>query len=695
MDRNATHCPWFALLITIMTGGSYADNFDPATQPPGFIAPVALSSTNITAGATLFQPWFDAACGCGDLLAFALDPRGGGTGALRWSAASRLQARDWRERLIITRRDDTGEGVAFRTIGALSPAQQSALGDQARLDYMRGDASLEGTRFRSRSHRTADDRPVRNILGALLHGNPVYVDHGASASLYVGANDGMRHSFDATSGDELFAYIPAMIYSRLAAVAEPAAAPYTVDGGLAVATVTFHDGSTHKLLVGSLGAGGQGLYALDIGDARPHTEADAARKVLWEFSDHDEPALGYTYGTPQLVRLGDWRWAALIGNGYANTADDGRRGTGSAQLLIIDAETGGLIRRIDTYSGATTDGNGLSTPRAIDSDGDGRIDYVYAGDLYGQLWRFDLRSRRSSEWTVSFNGAPLYSARDFTRQPQAITTAPAIVAHPDSGVRIVFGTGRLLSTHDLDPVSSAQNNAIYGVHDSLSTTPPDTADTLQQTLSEQRTAENRRVLALTRTSGDHAIWRVDLASGERVLTDPLFDEGRVSVTLARTLSTPPEVWLLELDAQSGGSPQQLVFDMNDDGALDARDTLTPNSAHPAAADFIAGRQYGDGIGSGPVFANLSATRRVTYINRNSAATHSGSTCTADCADTPLDTDSDTRLESAADTATTTDDRVIEDASTLLTAAAPCGTADCVAEARRNPGRVIWKELLAE
>lgn len=695
MECIRPHNAWLALSLFIATTFIHAEPFDPAHQPPGYSAPVVLGDTALRNGAMLFQPWFDADTWRGDLLAYALDASTGMPTALRWSAAQSLATRGWTDRLIVTRRNDTGQAVALRQLSDLSSSQQDLLGDQATLDYLRGDPSLEGTRFRARIHRDNKGNVKRDGLGPVIHANPIFAGD-ATARLYVGANDGMLHVFSVDDGHEIFAYVPSMIYPRLVELAnnsEHSSPPYSVDGGLTTGTVRFHDGTIHTLLLGALGAGGQGVFALDISNPRVQNEADALHSLLWEFSDHDEAGLGYSYATPQLVQI-DGRWVVLLGNGYSNTIDDGHVGSGSAQLLIIDAESGNLIRRLDTFTGSTAEPNGLSTPRAIDSNADGYIDFVYAGDLSGQLWRFDLRGA-SNTWHISCNGAALFTARDPLNNPQAISTAPAIVAHPQLGVRVLFGTGRILSDSDLDAVDGAQVQSLYGIWDRLDDTCPAPTTNLRQTLSEDRYSNGQRVRLGSHNTltSDYDLWQIDLPAGERVVTDPQLNSDRLVVTTTQPLITGGETWLLELDPQTGGAPGQIVFDMNGDGALNAQDSIAGSAATATEkiTANITGFFYGTGAGSTAAFANLNASRRITYINRNIIDSLTSADCTNNCADTSLLDVSTAPL----DDTDSTDATVSDDAEWLTTAMPLCGEQGCVAEARSNLGRVTWKELLAE
>ncbi|MHB8747365.1 MAG: pilus assembly protein [Gammaproteobacteria bacterium] len=683
-----------ALLALAISLTAVAETSDTSRQALGYLAPVALSDSGLVTNTLLFQPVFDSSDWRGDLLAYALDTKTGAPTRLHWSAAQQLAARDWRERIVVTRRNDTGQAVAFRYFADLSAEQQQVLGDQARLDYLRGDPSQESTRFRSRSYRDRTGKIRRSGLGPIFHANPLYVRTSA-ARIYAGANDGFLHVFDAEHGNEIFAYAPGMMYARLTALADSAVntqPPYSVDGGLSAGQVQFRDGSTHMLLLGALAGGGQGIFALDIGAANIESEADALRSLLWEFSDREEANLGDSYAVPQLAQLNDGRWAVLLGNGYNAANADGHAGTGSAQLLIIDAETGRLIRRIDTYAGDATDPNGLSTTRAIDVNTDGFVDYVYAGDLSGRVWRFDLRGD-STAWHVSCSGAALFNARDELGHARSITAATAIVAHPQQGVRLLFGTGRLLSNADIAADTDAQIQSLYGVWDRLEETCPASTRVLQQTLRETQMADGQRVRSSSRNqmSGDFDVWRIDLPDGERLLTDPQLNNGRLMVTTTQPLKDKGETWLLELDPQTGGAPPQPIFDMNGDGVVNAQDGVPDDNATDAAARVIInGHFYGEGLASMPVFVNQSASRQITYINRNTLTLMPAKPCTGACDDTITD-DNNTVNDGSGETHH--DDGTLKDSDDwLIKPASPCGEHDCVTETRPNLGRVFWKEL---
>lgn len=325
-----------------------------------------------------------------------------------------------------------------------------------------------------------------------------------TAMLYVGANDGMLHGFSASTGEELLAYVPGEMYrqrnsrwmlNQLTEVdygkqSSSNAHRYYVDGTPTIGDIcTTEDvglcpaGNWRSLLVGSLGAGGQGIYALNVTDPATFSETNASTLVKWEFSDKNDVDMGYTVGRPYIVRLctdrlsdnscEKWSWYVLMNNGYNNTEADGYASTtGDAALFILNANTGALVKKINVKRGDTTASgpNGLSEIAPIDYDGDGVVDYVYAGDLKGNLWRFDLMDENSNNWKITLgttaNPAPVYVAWDeqATRVRQPITTAPDAIVHPNGGLLVTFGTGSYLFKND-DLTNQVQT--VYGIWDKL------------------------------------------------------------------------------------------------------------------------------------------------------------------------------------------------------------------------------------
>ncbi|WP_275547073.1 pilus assembly protein [Pseudomonas sp. Marseille-Q0931] len=308
-----------------------------------------------------------------------------------------------------------------------------------------------------------------------LEGSDNYAEYrsrqAGHSTIYVGANDGMLHAFDSATGLERFAFVPSAVIKNLPRLTvqdygEEGGTPhqYFVDGS-PVARDVYFDGNWHKVLLGSLGAGGRSVFALDV------TEPDSP-ELLWEFSNEDDEDMGYSVPTPGIFRLHNGDWAALVPNGYDS-------GSSNAVLFVLDIKTGEVITKLTATptleDGETVDGlaNGLSRLMGFDINNDGIVDYAYAGDLLGNLWRFDLidtsadnpftDSATEDDFEVSFGGEPLYVARNSDGERQPITAAPLLTRHPSGlGYIVTFGTGRYLTSLDK---SNTDQQSLYGIWD--------------------------------------------------------------------------------------------------------------------------------------------------------------------------------------------------------------------------------------
>ena len=318
----------------------------------------------------------------GDLKAFPINAVTGDvmTASPKWSAAQKLEALAWSARRVATYAGSTG--VPF-TAGNLSTEQRAALGSDfaEKVAYLRGKA-VAGYRTRSQK------------LGDIVNSAPVF----AEGVIYCGGNDGMLHAFDAETGDELFAYVPGLVFDHLYRLADPA---YThrffVDLTPTVKTGAGVLGGTspRTLLVGGLRKGGKGYFGLNVTDARTiGSENDLAGRVLWEFPKSADPDMGYSFSRPVVVRSNSpaYPWLVIFGNGYNSD-------NGASVLYVIHPQTGDVIRKIQAGVGPD---NGLSSPIAIDASYDERIDFVYAGDLKGNLWKFDLSATDPAQWKPAF-----------------------------------------------------------------------------------------------------------------------------------------------------------------------------------------------------------------------------------------------------------------------------------------------------
>lgn len=514
------------------------------------------------------------------------------------STADRLDglsdAQTLSSRTVLGWNDDTGRGAPFQW-KAIGQAQQARLNRRAdgtadtlgasRLDYLRGVRRMEGT---AAPPRVPASRPLRQrqsrqgdiVNSAIWYTGPPsglfptqgYRDFAKAwkdrtPMLYVGGNDGMLHGFSARDGSEKLAYVPRGVMPGLARLADPDydhRHRYFVDGSPMTGDV--QDGGQWKtLLVGTLGAGGKGYFVLDATDPGGFREADAGALVLLDRSLHADEALpadctalpepqarerceadkdlGHLFAAPvpddfdpqrstQFTRLNNDRWAVVLGNGYNSPS-------GRAVLLVQYLDGQRELLRLATP--ATAPGNGLSAPRLVDINGDGRPDVAYAGDLQGRLWKFLIASEDPGQWGLAFDGRPLFRA---SGEPgQASITAPPTVRANDrrqvmknaagqdealavGGMMVAFGTGRNLTPSD---PGTRDSGSIYSVLDSTRYKRVDggrvqpclsLSDAVCQLRDGQvpqpvpfdalvSLAQSRKSIAGTGSSAGRSFWRVD------------------------------------------------------------------------------------------------------------------------------------------------------------------------------------------
>lgn len=647
---------------------------------------VALESGAVAHSNNAYIARFNSSDWTGQVVAYELTAAGD-IGDAVWDAACALNggtcATDGKDygnkttRRIVTWNPQSNLGVPFAW-DELSPDQQDALnGDndielgKNRLLYLRGAPDPE------QSNDDGDFRNRKSLLGDVVDATPVYVgppnrfypDDGTypdgkaysdfktakkdrSGVVYVGANDGMLHAFAADDGEELFAYVPSAVYDHLSELTDPAYSHRFYVDGTPTEGDAFFGGKWHTVLVGGLRAGGQGIYALDITDVPDGNadEAGIAAKVLWEFTDADDVdtnhpdlnyTLGYTYSRPQIVRLHNDTWAAIFGNGYNNTEDDGHASTtGNAVLYVVNIADGSLIKKIDTGVGTDDDPtgqnrpNGLATVTTADIDGDLIVDYVYAGDLYGNLWKFDLRdtnagSNANSGWSIAYN-KPLFQAvrdTDDTAHYQPITTKPSIRRHPTGkGYLLMFGTGKYLE--DSDAKASTDIQSVYGIWDRDDGTTFTRDNLLEQTIQQATTVDGTeyRVLSdnpltwyppdkagtLPSSDSDQYLgWYMDLTAGEIQVTDSLVRGNRLIFTTLIPNDDPcspgGDSWLMVLDYRDGGRFNLPVFDTNNDGVFDLEDLVevdTDDSDDDKEQVSVGGQKSKNGILQTPALGSM-------------------------------------------------------------------------------------------
>ena len=599
-------------------------------------ASVSLNSTRLDGDSLIYQASYDSTDWSGDLQAFPLDADTGEVQAKAWSANTRVPVPS--SRVITTHKSTTRAGIAA-TWANLATGQQNALkliseplscstcsctgssraarncrrdcskctasvtgrGDEV-LDYLLGVRSEEeqnGGDFRDRS----------TVLGDIINSDPMFVatpDFGyhilpspegssyttfrAAASyatrpdmVYVGANDGMLHAIDGSetgtdAGMERFAYIPLAVYPKLKELTNPNYSHKFFVDGSAQAGDAYIGGAWKTVLVGTLGAGGRGVFALDITDPT----AFGPSKVLWDMAVTgdsnvnitDDADLGFTYGQASIARMANGQWAAVFGNGLNSNNN-------RAVLFIVNLQTGALIKKIDTGVGDGTNQNGLSTPVIVDVNNDKIVDYIYAGDMRGNMWKFDMTDSSVTNWNVP--AAPLFTATapDGTAQP--ITAKPQVTRRPDGDLMVFFGTGKYFEEVDrrVEASPAPQVQSFYGVYDTGAAVSGGRASLAQQSVIAMvnEFGFDLRVTSAVEPTSTQKGWYLDLPDpGERQVSRPILRNGRIIFTTvipnSDKCNAGGESWLMELDALSGSRLAFTPFDLNDDQLFDQTDYVT-------------------------------------------------------------------------------------------------------------------------
>jgi type IV pilus assembly protein PilY1 len=626
-DRNPVHVDdlWHAtlnsrgVLVDVSVPSELGDRFGEileaiAARLDTSATAAAASTATLQNGTLLYRAGFRSIDWTGMLTARALDANGL-VGNLVWDAESALRA-NANTRNLLTFNGTSGVILAYAN---LSSAQQAALNrrvSDGAVDNLASQriAWLHGSESAHASFRSRSGQGEIRLLGDIVNSNPQFVSKTYFASsrpdmLYVGSNDGMLHAFNAETGAEVFAYLPKELllpasgdaFARVNRLMQPEYLDnhrYFVDGTPTI--FNFKDGTVWKTyLVGTMGAGGRTVFALDVTDPA----SVSASKVLWEFSDAD---LGDGVSQPAIMKMRNGDLAAVFGNGY-NSAGE------KAVLFIVNLKTGALIKKIDTGVGDATTSNGLAAAVGSDwTESDGVIRRIYAGDLLGNLWRFDVSSTNANQWNNAGNRTVLFQARDADEVAQPITTRPQ-VAIADGDPMILFGTGSYFRAGDR---SSTQIQSLYGIKDAGADHLL-RADLLEQTIiwqgsqtftnsetGEANSYELREVSdnLLTTENG----WHLDLAyngsaTGERVISPAAFPSGMNRERVRFSTMIPDDDlcgtgragYLMDLLIASGGRADDSVFDLNWDRKFDADDAVPVTDDDPRP---VSGVSFGSGEG---------------------------------------------------------------------------------------------------
>lgn len=476
----------------------------------------SLSTVQVqSAGAASYGAQYDATTWTGVVSAsdIVFDASGNPSSVTQnWTSSTTLENQltgtGWdTNRRVVTWNGSTKTGTPFRIGSLVKPSDLDTpyvSGDDSAnyLNYLRGDRSNE----KSNSDATKPYRQRSLLLGDIVDAkvtpvgspnktfsdavNPGYAAFktakaNRSTMVYVGANDGMLHAFNGaltgqTAGVEQFAYVPSAVMSGpsgtpqvdgLAQLGSPnyqhhyyvdaTAKAFDVDfnmtSGRNFATTSAATSDWHSILIGGLGKGGRSFYAIDITDpANMTTESAVAGKVLWEFTD---PTMGFSFGAPNVIKTQKYGWVVVLTSGYNNTG-----GGGKSYLYFLDPKTGTLLEP-PVPTGSASDGMSEASAYVQDFT-DNTADAIYAGDLNGQMWRFDVTAAKGSSSAYPA-GTKLAVVTDSASNTQPITTPPLIEIQPRTQQRFVlFGTGQLLDAVD---IGSTRQQDFYGILDGTAT----------------------------------------------------------------------------------------------------------------------------------------------------------------------------------------------------------------------------------
>lgn len=553
----------------------------------GYVSAATLDGQTLSAGRLRVRLHYHARDWSGELELLALDSRGAEQGVI-WRSDSQFVPGGLRGRYQSWRHADalqpagpvTLRGAGFGALAAVQQQQLQAMAaglglhgadaGQQLLDWARG-VPVPGLRERARLLGDS----VRSAPRLLMAGAPLQTSQEADYQTYlqqrsamgdlllVGANDGLLHVFEA-GGLHRYAYLPAALQGNLQHWAAPAyGAGYGhysgVDGQIALADARLSAGWS-TLAAAGLGAGGKGLFAVRLYDQR---DAANALGALWEV-DAGQPgwqALGHLYAAPHVFNKAG-RALLITGNGYGSAM-------GVASLLVLDAESGELLRQLDLPSRAgTSESNGLSA-LTLQRDAGENVVAAYAGDLHGQLWGFDLSANDPQHWQVINRSSPLFVAPP----GQPLTAAPVLhLGAQAKAPLLLFGSGRLLADGD---AQSREQQAFYALRLAPSRRTLSVADLTQRQLQPGDTASTRQVQGAALDWQQQAGWYVPLpvhsvsaervveaatVVGSRVLFSTLIPR-RSAADLCRHQSSG---WLISLALDTGLAPPFASLDGNAD-----------------------------------------------------------------------------------------------------------------------------------
>lgn len=619
-----------------------------ANEVQSTTASLAANSSRLETETAVFQSRVNSRFWSGDLQALGIEEDGVVNATPLWSAATKLDSIPnvgSRNILTILPPAGLGTGAQISTVGAsftwsgLHADQQQLLKKETeatdalakkRLEYLRGDRSDEASAENlARPFRQRDSR-----LGDIVNSDPQFVHQqdfgygrlsgwaGDVAAKYrafrstaayearvpmviVGANDGMLHGFDASvtgpsGGDEIFAFVPNGVFHNLLGLTEPTYSHrYYVDGTPRISDAWLGS-KWATVAVGSTGAGGRSIFALDVTDVSGKNSMGNDR-VMWEFT---HPKMGYTIGQPAIVALPNEKFGVIVSSGYHDAEPD------EGYVWVLDINDGSIIQEIVI----PTTGN-LGGPLASDLDFNQEADRVYVADTLGNVWRLDVSSDNPGSWGIpaGLGSNPLFIAKNDKDERQAITS-PLSSAYNQRGEHMVlFGTGSFYRIGDNEIPDSPSVETFYGVFDT-GTLIDGRSDLLQQKIIEEDVVNGIDVRAITnnKLDSDDRGWYLDLAwhtddggdgpVGERVVAKANLRSDRVLFTTMTPGDDPCAFggtsMIMAIDLSSGSRLPRTYFDIDGNGVLDEGDDKSSGEGDGSTIPWSGRSDSADGVVKG-------------------------------------------------------------------------------------------------
>lgn len=629
----------------------------------GTQAGVAVSTISLTKDTRKYTPMYTPITWTGNVIAYNLDQASANQSTIAWQVETLVSTDPMTgfktfmstmpaaaARNIFVGNGATSGTRAVPFDSSMPSGMITAMGAGATTDlinYLRGDKTNEDNSA-SASSPTAIYRGRQTVLGDIVNSTPVFVKDSldmkynllpttvtgyntyqafvtakkarAEGVLFVGANDGMLHAFrDGTysandvpitpGGIEVFAYVPNALLPTLSKLSDKVYAHrYYVDGPNSETDAYLGSkGAWANIVLGSTGAGAgapsaagvsprSAIFAVDATSLNTSPTGMNASSVLWEVSSNlsSFAELGYVLTDIQAGVTVGGQWIAVFGNGYESKSCQ-------ARLYVVNLDTGALIREINTGAGSCAAGskNGLGGVRMV-RNANQQVVGAYAGDLLGNMWKFNLNATSASSWGVDLSGQPLMTAgatKPITAAPSALPLPMVGTSDPKPGYMVVFGTGKFYEVAD---ISTTTTQSLYGVWDKLDfgatvipagSAPVATSSLVEQTVSAAiRGASGNNYFAISSNAVDYTSatpkrgWFIDMPNtGQRMVypLDILADRFAVADTISpANVSVDPcsnatggVGYLYIVDALNGAGPAKPVLDTNGDGNVDSSDLV--------------------------------------------------------------------------------------------------------------------------